>query len=362
LEIKSLRRFNIFVGGNNVGKTTILEAASLLTNTRLRTMLDSMMGSDRMTNKETALNLLDFKSHFKDWTNPSIDLPISIISEGLSSQLIEYTNEEFNSNNFSNCDDYELFYRLTFPSTASFPGINIQQPFSALPGGKFLIFRYTINEKIFDSPKIPIFFEKFVRLEHLQYLVDSSPWKNGVSAAYINCNPFNPIATNLNFSLALQQNLEFENVLMLALNNYLNEKISAIRLLNVEQGPNPILSVLLENIGWQPYRALGQGSQKLINLPSLVPSRSGGFLIVDEIENGLNIATLGTLFSVLKELCEKYDVQLFCSTHSMETIEALSSVDEKEISIYRVNADKTVDRFDYGEYKNLVNLGVDIRL
>jgi AAA15 family ATPase/GTPase len=54
-----------------------------------------------------------------------------------------------------------------------------------------------------------------------------------------------------------------------------------------------------------------------------IAARNDGVLIVDEIENGFYHERLPSIWKGLYESCDKHQVQLFATTHSMECLRAL---------------------------------------
>ena len=55
-------------------------------------------------------------------------------------------------------------------------------------------------------------------------------------------------------------------------------------------------------------------------------SVKGGILIVDEVDNGLHYKTMETLWTALLKSAKQLDVQVFVSTHSLDSLNALDEV------------------------------------
>jgi AAA15 family ATPase/GTPase len=55
-------------------------------------------------------------------------------------------------------------------------------------------------------------------------------------------------------------------------------------------------------------------------------SAQGGFLLIDEFENGLHYSIQEKIWSLLFEMAEKLDIQVFATTHSWDCIESFAKV------------------------------------
>lgn len=51
--------------------------------------------------------------------------------------------------------------------------------------------------------------------------------------------------------------------------------------------------------------------------------KNGAILLIDEVETGIHVKTLGCVFQWLIELARQLDVQVFVTTHSLEALDAL---------------------------------------
>lgn len=71
-----------------------------------------------------------------------------------------------------------------------------------------------------------------------------------------------------------------------------------------------------------PLAYLGDGILRLTKLILQIIHTAGGTLIVDEIDNGLHYSVLGHVWSAIAESTERFNVQLFATTHSRECIAA----------------------------------------
>lgn len=73
-----------------------------------------------------------------------------------------------------------------------------------------------------------------------------------------------------------------------------------------------------------PLRSLGDGFVRILQLVlKLLPAR-GGFLLIDEFENGLHFSVQEKIWDLLLTMAERLDIQIFATTHSWDCIESFA--------------------------------------
>ena len=100
----------------------------------------------------------------------------------------------------------------------------------------------------------------------------------------------------------------------------------------------------------QPLRRLGDGLTRLfhIGLAAAKISHGGrlfsqGVLLIDEFENGLHWRVQSRLWKALFAAAQKFDLQVFATTHSRDTIRGFleaSRESDAETSLYRLDREK----------------------
>jgi hypothetical protein len=83
-----------------------------------------------------------------------------------------------------------------------------------------------------------------------------------------------------------------------------------------------------------PANLMGEGIQRLLLIVSVIISRAGGFILIDELDNGLHYSALRILWKSILYAADKHDVQIIATTHSAEALRHLTWVldDEKNAS------------------------------
>ena len=72
-----------------------------------------------------------------------------------------------------------------------------------------------------------------------------------------------------------------------------------------------------------PLRSFGDGLNRLFTIVLSLINARGGLLLVDEFENGLHYSVQLDLWRIIFRLSKALDVQVFVTSHSWDTIEAL---------------------------------------
>lgn len=126
-------------------------------------------------------------------------------------------------------------------------------------------------------------------------------------------------------------------------------------------------------LGEVPLFAYGDGMKKALSLAEGVVTAKGGALLADEIETSLQTGLLSDIFGWLIEACQRNRVQLFATTHSLETISALArramETPNASLACYRLERPQDSDELrrvleQYPDNEALLGLsqnGLDVR-
>jgi AAA15 family ATPase/GTPase len=75
-----------------------------------------------------------------------------------------------------------------------------------------------------------------------------------------------------------------------------------------------------------PLKSFGEGMSRLLQIYLHAVNAQGGYLMIDEFENGLHYSIQEEVWEKLFSLTKELDIQLFATTHSEDTIKAFSKV------------------------------------
>lgn len=88
-------------------------------------------------------------------------------------------------------------------------------------------------------------------------------------------------------------------------------------------------SSLMVDIGEErlvPIGLLGDGLGRLVTILLAIISASKGVVLIDEIENGFHYSTLPLIWRAISTTAQKYDTQVFATTHSWECVKSAHQV------------------------------------
>lgn len=327
LELKDLSTLNIIVGDNNCGKTSLLEAITLLESPdSIRNMLVNSSKRDGSNISKFELFLEMFPKdqenersiHLKSVINDSSnDLKIN----GSISEVIDFDNND-----------------MEFESKVFEGSIVLSQD----------------NEDILNRN---IYIQENKQLR-------ASGSQNLINIVYV--TPHDHIKEKLlNRTIEIIKDGEKKEIISLL--KMFDDSICGFEIL-----PNSTnnTSVYIEHkkYGLMPLSSFGDGVKKVITLSSAILSSKEGILLIDEIETAIHKNMIKEVFNWFVKACLKYSVQLICTTHSLEVIDAMiDSVNNRldELVCFRIESQEEsiyTTRFSGTKLKDIRTLlGQDVR-
>lgn len=99
-----------------------------------------------------------------------------------------------------------------------------------------------------------------------------------------------------------------------------------------------------------PLKSLGDGMLRVLQLVLKVFPAKGGFLLIDEFENGLHYSVQEKVWTLLFELAQKLHIQVFATTHSWDCIESFAKVtkERRDVDGVLLRVGKSVRSSDKG--------------
>lgn len=130
----------------------------------------------------------------------------------------------------------------------------------------------------------------------------------------------------------------------------------------------PVLYLQDSAAGFLPVSAFGDGVRRALLLALSIPLASKGVLLIDELETAIHVSMLGKVFDWVLEACHEHDVQIVATTHSLEAIDAILDADltpREDVVAFRLERAEdrvTVKRFGEETLKHLrQDMGLDVR-
>jgi AAA15 family ATPase/GTPase len=158
---------------------------------------------------------------------------------------------------------------------------------------------------------------------------------------------------------------EFENLTFVRNdegNKRLHRDFRRFAKVKVSDSPHPV-----------PLNSLGDGMLRVLQLVLKIFPAKGGFLLIDEFENGLHFSIQEKVWELLFDMAQKLDIQIFATTHSWDCIEsfakAANACRDVEGVLFRVgrsvkesNRGKVIATvFDEGALYNITQTDVEVR-
>lgn len=340
LSLDDFQDVNLLLGGNDTGKTSVLEAItlfempedipSILRASRLRLANRNVILRDSYTVFESFLHLFPFSDTSRRHLALDASIDGSWHSFQLTGELVRVFRPPFRINANGNRDREEEEREIT-----AFEGV--------------LDFNGSFQE--FEIP------------EDVQYRLTSqrAPWG---SIEYI--APGQHLLGVSSKSVFRSKTWELQTVELL---HTIDPEIEGIKLVPSEYsitGSNQMIEH--RRYGEIPLYTYGDGMKKIVSLASILPGAKGGILMIDEIETSLQQSNLSKVFEWLLDACRRYDIQLFVTTHSLEAISTLAyyaSNHPSELACYRLekyNGYNRARRYSERMLDNMVNgSGLDVR-
>lgn len=110
-------------------------------------------------------------------------------------------------------------------------------------------------------------------------------------------------------------------------------------------GVRPTLYIRHKQFGLAPLSSFGDGMRRVLLMATTIPLCRNGVLLIDELETAIHTQALQRTFRWLINACIEHNIQMFATTHSLEAVDTLLDVSGPEIEFvsYRLqqHSDKT---------------------
>ncbi|MDQ1355451.1 MAG: family ATPase [Acidobacteriota bacterium] len=325
LELNDLRQFNLFVGKNNCGKTSLLESIYLIS---------------RPSNPIYPVLINNLRSHFitqpYSWTvlfnKMDTENPIRLSGETLTPKEIRTLSIFPLQAKNDVLSTYETF-DFSMKSTR-------REFFDNIIG---LMVEFSISK---DRGKRQSYESKISIGKENKWEVDAP-------------ESYTETLRSTFFTLEINRAdiaIRFNQVLIRKQEDKILKVLRAVepRLSNLSIGADNILYCDMGFTKLLPLSSAGEGLNNLLAIILAIYETSGGVVMIDEIENGLHYATQEILWEAIFEAATAFNVQIFATTHSYENVKAFSSACEKlddkgdKLRLFRIENEKDKIRlFDF---------------
>ncbi|GAB3991453.1 AAA family ATPase [Spirosoma daeguense] len=338
--MNNLGQFNLIVGDNNVGKTSVLEALTFSPNI--------------------------------------IELAHNFLFVALSRYKYNFSDSLINKQEVPNTEFWNYLFKERLKS------INIKINYNE---------KYSINllsqDQLSDKDKefiknniFPNLANKWIKLNSQK---DSTDNFNIISAYFENINlniehycPFIDANTNYTHSLVdifyehFNSNKESRKELEKNLRMFISD-LEEIRTHKFHANQEALALTLINSNEIFPITQYGDGTLKVLRLIMEIFITKNNRLMVDEIGSGIHFTRLKDYWKTVIQLCSKYNVQLFATTHSLECqrafVEALQSEEMKQYQADARNITLLENKksevkaftYDFDQFEYSLSVGVNTR-
>ena len=356
LRLEELGQVNLLVGGNNSGKTTVLEALALFCdpfNTRtwldaasLRDMREAMMGL-------WVRGLLNRLA----WLFPQDE-------EGKSSAVSEISLAALgNIPRAKLSAHYEKFSRLSsvHPGYIKEANANYDPLYLKESEGMKLYLSETNSDGLQPSTiekSFEFYDDRPPDIGHYQFpilpvqLINSFSHRQGGLSARL-------------WSDVVNADLKQEIMQLLHL---FDSNIEDVDIISSSESQEPLVTVKHKKLGHAPLTTFGDGLRHVFTLATAIPGARHGLLLVDDVELAIHTRMLEKSINWLVSACIQNNVQLFVTTHSLEAVDEIidackdDAIDLVAYRLYKNSERITSKRSDKGLITRLrENLGADVR-
>jgi energy-coupling factor transporter ATP-binding protein EcfA2 len=320
LNVDGLSRVNLFVGHNACGKTTLLEGLFFLvgaTNPKLPVSVNTFRGFPY-------INRAVWLTYFH---NMNVRIPIEICAEDAD------TREE-------QCLMIRPRYEKPRIDRPVFPSMPPSDLVAASSQGEVTVNGLELEYATSADPSRKEQSSVFVREDRL---VDEGTRARLPTGTFVI-----PLPADLRDRFSeVQRKKRVPEVVSLL--KEVEPGIEDLRLLD----PPGLLYADAGAVELIPVNLMGGGIMKLLSTALAMLNMQDGFVLIDEIENGLDYSSQRKLWDAIFSWAQKLNVQVFASTHSMECIKAFSECAEAELfggdgKMFRV--ERKEDKFRAVEY------------
>lgn len=306
LRIEQLGRVNLITGKNNVGKSSLLEALRVYATGGRPSVLRELLASrDELEtgasySKETVVAL---RKLF--YGRPELNQEPPLFSIG---------SAELESSRLSVKISWSAPPRppmVVTPHTRQSVGTSVVNTPSLV-----------IVQGTFEPDPIPL----HQIFDDAALMLAEYPYPKAGSIEYVSANGSNLAHLAELWTETALTPLEDDVVLALQL---VAPEVFRVGIIGSDEHPVPVVTYGA-NRNRITLKSLGDGMNRLFGLSLSFVNAAGGFLLVDEIENGLHYSVLPDVWKLIFETARRLNVQVFATTHSWDCIEAFQQAAAKD--------------------------------
>jgi len=300
VKLTDLKRLNLIVGGNDTGKTSILEALVLLLGDgsavrnlpiTFRTNQSGGQSPDDHNDRENFWSWL-FYDH-----NPDPGLKIVALTDTAKDVQVHSVRHQ-----------------------------DVSRPNAPL----------TLALQRKASPNVADTLITFPDEHRIMFGGNTSP--AGFRVAVLSTRPANPVQDAENYNqvaLLADGEKRIEQIM-----REVEPRVRRLRYAKLPRTTSPLVFVDIGLSRAVPATQMGQAFNRILHIYTYILANRANILLIDEIENGIFSDAMATIWRGLLALCEQEGVQIFATTHSRECVMAAHEAEKErgkeELTVQRM--------------------------
>jgi AAA15 family ATPase/GTPase len=321
LTVEKLGHVNLIVGGNNTGKSTVLEAIRIYAGNGGIGLLQKIaterhelfpVPENEVIRNQDKKPLEDFFSgrSFPE-NDDAIQISKAIDSEDALKIKDVYVYEEKEAVPDALSDEPVLRIRRRFALKHQLSGVetDIQPSLRVIKG---TVARSYLLDMVRYNKPLPLYFDE----------------DTIIPCGYVPTGLIHPTELASDWSREIDASPHEDSIVktfgMLGRDEEVIEKIG---FLEGESRSFRVPHVWISNTNQRvPLKSMGEGMMRMLQLAIRAVTAKGGFLLIDEFENGLHYSVQTKVWEWLFTLSKELDIQIFATTHSWDVIESFREV------------------------------------
>jgi predicted ATPase len=335
LQIERLRRVNLIVGKNNIGKSSLLEALELYAHNGDPALIWKFLQARDESKPYNLLRresskpeniLLDLKYLFfgrkeiDRSTKPIIISPINSPDDLLSISIGRYTRLR---------DDEEGILKLQLLQPDEYDVAENSTPRFTIQTGK-LSKSYSLTSRLEPRPD---------EFEIKANCIATAP--NGLDREVTGVLWDRIALTDLEKDVVEAMRIIAPGIERLSVVGSLESRDRALKAFTYREQREVIPIIKVSGIE-EPIalRSLGDGMQRIFGIALALVNAKDGILLIDEVENGLHYSVQPDIWHLICQLAHRLNVQVFATTHSWDCVEGFQMAAQKEGLLIRLQSKK----------------------
>lgn len=317
LKLDNLARVNLIAGKNNVGKTSLLEALLLHAGALSLEKLLRVSPENNRLGRSTSDRIQGAPSLNLLFTN--LDTSREIILSGVHSY--DPDNSEEVHAKFAVDTDGTLTHKRAYPKNGS----------NSYPEVLTLIYPNVTQQLIQHAGNMNI---------------GDMPLLMSSSVVYLSAHERMSSQEMIRLFSSLERSRQAD--LLVEVLQVIEPRLHKLDLFYIHDFPVIYGDIqgLAEPI---PLTVMGEGANRIVNVVLAIASAKGGFVAIDEAENGFHYSVLEDVWKAIGAAARQFDVQIFATTHSFECIaaahKAFSQSEEYDFRLLRLERDPSGEIF-----------------